>query len=370
MLSSHGGNIKEASEKYNLSSENILDFSANINPLGLPARVRKIITDNINSILHYPDPECTELKKELSKHLKVDSKNLIVGNGSIELIFLIAHALQPKVGSMEEPKRVLIPIPTFSEYESVVNLVNGKCFLLKTKETENFEIKIEQIIKRLPGMDLVFLCNPNNPTGFIFSREKLLALVKNCRRYNVTLVIDEAFIDFVKNAARLTMVKIAANSPNILVLRSLTKFFAIPGLRIGCLVGNKKIVENISKFQIPWSVNCFGQLVGKEVINDSSYIKKTREYIFGEREIFFKKLEKINGLKPYPSSANFILCKLTGNKFNSKTLSGSLARKGILIRDCSNFRGLNNKFFRVAVRKRNENLLLINELNKTLNNEL
>jgi len=339
-----------------------VDFSANINPLGLPKGVKNIITNNIHSIIHYPDSECTDLKDTLKKYLKIGSENLLIGNGSAELIFLLVRALKPK--------KVLIPIPTFSEYETAVNLADGKCVFIKAKETNNFEIKIEQIIKCLPGMDLVFLCNPNNPTGSVISRENFLLLLKNCKKYNVTLVIDEAFIDFLKNVEALTMVKIAAESSNIIVLRSLTKFFAIPGLRIGYLIGNKKIVENISKFQPAWSVNFIAQLVGKEVIKDTSYIKQTREYILKEKEIFFKKLKMMSGLKPYPPSANFILCKLTGNKFNSKTLSGFLSRKGILIRDCSNFRGLNNKFFRVAVRKRNENLLLINELNKTLNYEL
>ncbi|MBI5573560.1 MAG: threonine-phosphate decarboxylase [Elusimicrobia bacterium] len=360
MKTLHGGNITEAIKKYN--TENILNFSANINPLGLPKSVKNIITNNIHSIIHYPDSECTDLKDTLKKYLKIGSENLLIGNGSSELIFLIVQALKPK--------KVLIPIPTFSEYETAVNLTGGKCVFFKAKKTENFEIKIEKIIKFLPKIDLIFLCNPNNPTGFVFSKEELLTLIKNCRRYNVTLVIDEAFIDFVKDADNLTMVKIAAKSSNIIVLRSLTKFFAIPGLRVGYLVGNKKIIKNISKFQIPWSVNCFGQLVGKEVIKDSSYIKQTREYILKEKEIFFKKLEMVTGLKPYPPSANFILCQLTTNKFNSDKLTDLLGKKGILIRNCSNFRGLNNKFFRVAVRKRDENFLLINELNKTLNYEL
>lgn len=359
LKSCHGGNIKEATEKYNLSSKNILDFSANINPLGLSARVKKIITNNINSIIHYPDSWCTELKDKLSKYLKVASYNLLVGNGSTELIYLIAQSLQPK--------KVLIPIPTFSEYEGAVNLTDGKCIFLKIKETENFEIKIEKIIKCLPSINLIFLCNPNNPTGFILSREKLLTLVKNCQKYKVTLVIDEAFIDFVKATDNLTMIKIAKDCSNVLVLRSLTKFFAIPGLRVGFLVGNKKNIKKISKIQLPWSVNCFGQLAAKEAINDTSYIKKIRKYIFKEKEIFFKKLENINGLKPYPSSTNFILCKLLNNKFNSKTVSASLARSGILIRDCSNFRGLNNKFIRLAVRKKAENKILVDTLNKILN---
>ena len=357
LLIKHGGNITEAIKKYN--TENILDFSANINPFGLPKSVKNIITNNIHSIIHYPDSECTDLKDTLKEYLKIGSENLLIGNGSAELIFLIAQALKPK--------KVLIPIPTFSEYETAVNLTGGKCVFLKANETENFEVKIERIIKFLPRIDLIFLCNPNNPTGFIFSREKLLTLVKNCQKYKVTLVIDEAFIEFVKNADSLTMVKIAADSPNILVLRSLTKFFAIPGLRIGYLIGNKKIVENISKFQPAWSVNSIAQLVGKEVIKDTSYIKQTREYILKEKEIFFKKLKMINGLKPYPPSANFILCKLTGNKFNSKTLSDFLSRKGILIRDCSNFRGLNNKFIRFAVRKHQENEILMDILRKLLN---
>ncbi|MDO8734680.1 MAG: threonine-phosphate decarboxylase CobD [Elusimicrobiota bacterium] len=357
MKTLHGGNITEAIKKY--STENILDFSANINPFGLPKSIKNIITNNIHSIIHYPDSECTDLKDTLKKYLKIGAENLLIGNGSAELIFLIAQALKPK--------KVLIPIPTFSEYETAVNLTGGKCIFLKTRENENFEIDITQIDKFLPNIDLIFICNPNNPTGLVFSQEKLLLLAKNCKKHNVILVIDEAFIDFLKNVEESTMIKIVKNCSNVLVLRSLTKFFAIPGLRVGYLVGNKKIIKRISKFQPTWSVNCFGQLVSNQIINDLNYIKQTRECILKEKEIFFKKLEMISGLKPYPPSANFILCKLIENRFNSKTLSDLLARKGILIRDCSNFRGLNNKFIRFAVRKHQENEILMDILRKLLN---
>lgn len=353
---SHGGNIRKAIEKYRLHGKKILDFSANINPLGLPPRIKKIITDNIQSISHYPDPECVDFRNALSRSLKIDSKNLLVGNGASELIFLLVRALRPE--------RVVIPTPSFSEYESAAGLTNGECIFFKTEETENFEIKMESLIERLPGADLIFLCNPNNPTGNIVSQKKLLLLSENCKKHNATLVIDESFIEFVENVKNTTMVKIAVESSNILVLRSLTKFFAMPGLRAGYLVGNEKTIKKIFQFQPPWSVNHFAQLVGKEAIEDAIYIRKSKKYIMREREKFFRELSLIDGLKPYHPTANFIFCKLTNEKSDSKKLAELLGKKGLLIRDCSNFRGLGNKFFRVAVRKREENIKLISALKK------
>lgn len=358
LSSNHGGNIREAAEKYGLSSESILDFSANINPLGLPPNIKKIIASNIDSLLHYPDTECKILKEELADFLDLEPSNLLIGNGSIELIYLVPKALSPRC--------VLIPIPTFSEYEFSARRSKSKAMFVRAKGEENFQIKIEWFIKFLPKVDLVFLCNPNNPTGNLISKDEIIYLAKAGQRHNTIVAIDEVFIDFVKDQNSFSVVKEAAKLKNLLVLRSLTKFFALPGLRLGYLVANKSLIARLSKYQFPWNVNSFAQLVGRQVIKNKHYIKQSKELVIRERECLLKKLKKINGIIPYTPTANFIFCELNKTRLNSKMLCDKLGRRGILIRDCSNFRGLDNKYIRIAVRKRQENNRLINALAEIL----
>lgn len=358
MLSDHGGNIREAEEKFGFPASRILDFSANINPLGLFPKLKDIITSNIDSLLHYPDSECKILKEELAIFLGVETSNLLIGNGSIELIFLVPKALSPH--------RVLIPIPTFSEYEFSVKQSKGKVLFIRTRQEESFKIKIENLIKLFPKVDLVFICNPNNPTGNLISKDEIIYLAKAGQKYRTTIVVDEVFIDFVKDQENYSVIKEAVKVSNLLVLRSLTKFFALPGLRLGYLVGNKNLISKLSKYQFPWNVNSLAQLAGKEIIKDVNYIRRSKEFIIKERNYLFKRLKEIKGITPYVPTANFVFCKLNDGRLNSRILFEELGRRGILIRDCSNFRGLSNRYIRVAVRKREENDKLITALTKIL----
>lgn len=352
----HGGNIGEVSEEYGLIPEKVVDFSANINPLGLPPAVRKSICRNLNILSHYPDYRCKAFKDTAAGCLGVSPNNILPGNGSVELIYLLPRALKSE--------KVLIPIPTFSEYEKSARLSGAKCLFLQAKESGNFSVDVEKILKNLHRVDLLFICNPNNPTGFLLEKEKIKFLAKRCKKADVYIVIDEVFMDYVENGDELTMIKESICSSNILILRSLTKFFAMPGLRLGYLVGAGRTIENISGHQVPWSVNSLAQLAGREILKDSSFVERSRRYMFRERKILFRELEKIRGLKPYLPSANFIFCELTGAGLSSSLkLSECCAREGILIRDCSNFRGLDNRYIRVAVRKREENKRLIDTLN-------
>lgn len=353
-MSRHGGNIREASEKYRLPPGRILDFSANINPLGLCGMVKGVIGSNIASLLHYPDPECKALKKKLADFSGLKPSNLLIGNGSIELIYLAPRALSSS--------RVLIPIPTFSEYESSARQQKCKILFVRTKDDEGFRIKTEEIIKVLPRADLIFICNPNNPTGVLMPKDEVIYLAKTCRRHGATLLMDEVFIDFVKNENDFSVIREAAKLNNLLVLRSLTKFFALPGLRLGYMAGNKDLIAKLSGYQFPWSVNCFAQLVGTEVIEDKNYIRQSKELIIKEREYLFGELKNIKGLRPYPPTANFIFCRLDKGWLDSKRLRDRLGVRGILIRDCGNFRSLNDRYIRIAVRRRGENDRLINAL--------
>jgi len=357
----HGGNLREAAENYNISAERIIDFSSNINPLGFPPEIKNIIIKDIDSIIdevcHYPDPECKLLKDVLSANLGVKTRSLLVGNGSNELIYLLVRVLAPR--------RVLIPIPSFSEYERAAVAAGAECRFLSFKmghgSSSEFNLKVDKVLQNIDGVDLVFICNPNNPTGLLLHKDEIEYLAKKCEERNVFVIIDEAFIDFVDGSEDAAMIGAAAESKNVAVLRSMTKFFAIAGLRLGYLIGSSKLVRKISENQPAWSVNCLAQLVGKELIKNSDFIRKSREYILSQRAIFFKSLKKIDWLKPYETSANFILCEIKDSRITAGELNRHcLKKEGILIRDCSNFRSLDSYFFRVAVKKHSENKKLIN----------
>lgn len=354
----HGGNVWQAKQKYRLEVNQMLDFSANINPLGFPKSLKRIINKNIKSLDTYPDPECNILKTELAKSIGLLPENLLIGNGSVELIYLIVKALSPK--------GVLIPIPTFSEYEKVARLNKVKSILLPSSEKENFKISLEKVLTAASKVDLVFLCNPNNPTGFLFSPEELMRVLSACKKKDWILVCDETFIDFVKDGQNITLLKEVAKVKKLLILRSFTKFFALPGLRIGYLAGDKRFINKISQYQPPWSVNTLAQQVAFEVIKDDDYIKRSKRFVLKERAFLFRELEKIKDLYIFPPSANFILCRLKETTLNSTTLSRKLGCLGILIRDCSNFQGLDTHYFRVAVKKREENLKLLASLREML----
>lgn len=356
----HGGNLRLAAEKYRVRRDRIIDFSSNINPFGLPKRVNEIISNLSKEIIYYPDTESKELKETLSEVLNISYKNILVGNGSIELIYLITSALKPG--------KVLIPVPTFSEYESACKVTGAECLFLKLKEGKMFKPDLKEIVNMLSEADMLFICNPNNPTGAVLYRDELSHILKECKKNKVILVIDEAFIDFVKEIDNVTIIKDSIRNSNLLILRSMTKYFAMPGLRIGYLTGSRSLIKKISGYQYPWSVNCIAQEAAKEVVKDSEYMENSRGYIFKEREYLFKKLQKIEGIKPFKPGANFIFCRLENRKINSRKLTDLLGKKGILIRDCSNFRGLNNKYFRVAVKKRMNNRKLIDALENINNN--
>lgn len=350
-MNPHGGNIREAIQKYKITRKNLFDFSANINPLGFPPGLKKFIADNLDIIPYYPDPDCRIIKDSLSQYLQIPGDNLLIGNGSMELIFLITQALKPK--------KVLIPIPTFSEYERAVALTKGKCLFLEGTEENDFVIRTEQIIEKLTSVNLVFVCNPNNPTGFLFAKEALSRLARECERRGVFLVIDEAFLDFVAEKDDVSMLQFAARHKYTLVLQSLTKFFAIAGLRLGYLIGQKELLKRISCFQPPWSVNSLAQLAGDRMLKDSSFIKKSRLYVFAQRNELLAELKKLKYLQPYPPSANFIFCKLKTSQINAAQLCDYCGRRGLLLRNCDNFRGLDNSFIRIAVRKKEENRKLV-----------
>lgn len=362
----HGGNCLK---------RNIIDFSVNTNPLGLPEGLSNIILKNIDCVLRYPDPSSDRLKIKLAVLHAVGPENITIGNGSIELIYLFPRAFKIK--------KALIITPTFSEYEFAVRSNSSMPAFFKTLEKNDFKIDCGKLAKRLPHHDALFLCNPNNPTGTILHSDEVLYLSRFSRKHKGILILDEAFIEFTGESKRTAIISEAVKNESLVILRSLTKFFAMPGLRLGYAIGHKRIIGKIAKLQYPWNVNSLAQLAGEKVLMDKGYMNQTRLFVAKERQYMFKRLSSIKGLKVYPSSANFILCKLQNApiqgsnelalRFRSRSVPSTtegLTRRllcaGVYIRACGNFRGLNDKFFRVAVRRRDDNNLLINSIQKAI----
>ncbi|MBL7072815.1 MAG: threonine-phosphate decarboxylase [Candidatus Omnitrophica bacterium] len=345
---SHGGNLYEEEKKYGRS---LIDFSANINPLGIPEGLKKKLFSEFEKILNYPDSDSSRVIQKLADYWRIKKSNVLLGNGSAELIYLITNAYKPRTA--------VIPVPTFSEYERALRLVKSKIIFLPLKERNKFCLDAPKL-KNKP--DICFVCNPNNPTGNLLIKNRENIGIKT----NKLLVIDEAFMDFLPRQEDHTFIREAVKDKKIIVMRSFTKFFALPGLRIGYLVAHRSVIEKLKRYKFPWNVNSPAQIAAIEVLNDKKFSLKTYEKIKEERDFLLRNLARFKSLKCFPSNANFILIKIKTNKQSSESLKMKLVKRGVLIRSCSNFRALNDRYIRIAVRTRRENLKLINALQEII----
>lgn len=362
----HGGNIYRFMEEKNIRIDEIIDFSASINPLGVPKSVIKNIIDNIKYLCHYPDPDTKELTKEIGRNFGITPHCIICGNGSTELIYLTVRALRPE--------KVLIPMPTFSEYEQAFkgihteNKIRDKVLYFVIWEKDDFRINPEKFIAAMSGndssasyksslttsVDMAFLCNPNNPTGRLLKKEEVLKIAEAARDLKCYLVVDEAFIDFMPEDS---VIKEVQNNPYLIVLRSMTKFYALSGIRIGYGVFHQNIIDTIRRYKEPWTVNTIAQIAGITALGDKDYSKQTFKVIKNEKKVLEDGF-RLLGITYFPSDANFYLLKSD----KTQKIISILRDKGILVRDCSNFIGLDGSYMRIAVRTNKENMKLLKEL--------
>jgi len=348
----HGGNLRKLASAAGLSPEDILDFSANINPLGPPEWVRPLMSRTIASLTHYPDPDCAALIKAISARYGVTEDEVIAGNGSTEILYIIPRSLPVS--------RAVVTVPAYSDYARASELAGLTVEKIIMKEEDGLRPDLKFIESRLKGNDLIFIGQPNNPTGLLCSADVLRDMA--LRNASVTFVIDEAFADFVEGMDRLT----GRRPPNVIVLLSFTKFFAIPGLRLGCLVADPAIISRIRTMMPPWSVNTLAQAVGEKAMGDKEYARKTKAYCQTERKLLTEKLQSMPGLYVYPGEANYLMVRIDRKGLSAAALAQKLLPMGIAIRVCENFDGLDARFFRVAVRTAEENELLCNKLRDAL----
>ncbi|MEA3416191.1 MAG: threonine-phosphate decarboxylase CobD [Thermodesulfobacteriota bacterium] len=353
MKRDHGGNVNEISRRYGIDEDKIIDFSANINPLGYPPGLKETIIKEFDSILNYPDIDSFELVSRLSEYHDIGRDYIVVGNGSTEFMYSIPTAFKP-------PK-ALIVTPAFSEYEKGLRMAGAKVSYFRTDEKEDFSINIARLCKRLrEGFDIVCFCNPANPTGVLTSKDELCRVIACADKTGALAVIDEAFIDFVEEES---VKKEILRFSNLIVLRSMTKFFGIPGLRIGYVIASTLCIAKIREVKPPWTVNSLGQKMAAYAFSDRDYIRDTRQYVTNERKLLMAAINEIPGLKTCKSAANFLLVFMDSRiGLNSTELKDHLSGEGILIRDCSTFDGMGDRYFRVAVKKHKQNVILIEKL--------
>lgn len=351
----HGGNLRKLSQESGLAVEKILDFSANINPLGLPKWLRPLINKEIENLVHYPDPESASLLKALSQSFCISPERIVIANGSTELIYTIPRV----VGATN----ALIPVPSYGDYLDASQCCGLHVEPIYLPEDKNFRFDFKDLEGKLRGKDkdtLVFLGQPNNPTGLMFDRDLFCRFAEKYR--DILFCVDEAFADFVPGYRSL----ISEALSNVIVLRSFTKFYAIPGLRLGCLAATPELAKKIRVSLPTWSVNSFAQAVGLAALKDREYAEKTRQYVEEERDFLTTTLSKLPGLIVYSGSANFLLIRNTHAFLTTSDLAERLLNEGIAIRECSSFIGMGDDFFRIAVRTRQENERLCEAIQRHL----
>ncbi|MEK7850538.1 MAG: threonine-phosphate decarboxylase CobD [Deltaproteobacteria bacterium] len=352
----HGGNIRESAKKYGIADKDILDFSASINPLGMSEKARRVVITQLDSVLHYPEQFADTLASKISEFHGIPRECIIAGNGSTELIYLVPRVFRPK--------RALVVIPTFSEYKNSLELVGCKTDTFLLAETDGFRVEAGRLAEALnTRYDILYICNPGNPTGALIPKNTVLKIVDIASEDGTLCIVDEAFIDFVEEES---VKKEAVARPNMIVLRSMTKFFGIPGMRIGFAIGNENNIKKMMIYKEPWSVNALGSIAAVESLDDAEYIEESMKYMARERDGLFSALARIPWLRPFPPAANYILARIEREGLNAGILSDIMAKEGILIRSCTSFEGLGESFFRIAVRSRVENEKLVNALKLVL----
>ena len=344
----HGGNILSLARQHGFSPADSIDFSASINPLGFSPKVREAIVSALDNLVHYPDNDCVELKQALATFHNVSADYFAIANGSTEIIYTLP-ALLPG-------KRALIISPAFSEYSNALLQQNCEVQRLILSPRDDFALNPDILAKVLDhSYDALYLCNPGNPSGRLYPREVVRQVHDLCHEKNTLLVLDEAFMDFCEESSAKELI---IASDHGIVLRSMTKFYGIPGLRLGYAMAAPALIKRLISLGAPWSVNTLAQAAGIAALSDGEYNKRSSAHVTGLREEFSRALSNFPQLSVHPSNANFLLIEIN-TTMTSGELKQRLLEKMILIRDCSTFTGLSNRFFRVAVRTEPENARLL-----------
>lgn len=341
----HGGDIYQYTQE-------VIDFSSNINPLGIPSSFRNAIEENLSCIERYPDLHYKKLTSSIEKYLKMENRGIkiVLGNGAVEVIYKTIEYLPIK--------RIIIAAPTFSEYKRAATMNNIPILEVELYNKDG-RLNMKKLSTLIEDEDLVILCNPNNPTGTLIPKEQLIDLTKRLKERSGYLMLDETFIEFTTNYPQTSMLD--ENMKNLVIIRALTKYFGMPGLRLGYGVFmDQSLGEEVNKMMEPWHINALADLAGQMVLHDDNYQKASRKWIETERKRFLKDLDKLNHFTYLPTESNFIL--MTSSKCSSIELQEMLLVSNLIIRMPHGFKGLNEHHFRIAIKDRASNQIMYEAL--------
>ncbi len=349
----HGGNIKKEASRYGIDEKKVIDFSANINPLKMPAPIKKKLADALDLISHYPDPYSADLIEAIAAYTGIRREKIFAGNGAVDLIYRAINIIGPK--------KTAILTPTFSEYERASLACHAEVQFIQLDPKDGFRIDSASVLKEARGCDLLFLCNPNNPTGAYLERDEVRFLIKKCRESKIFMILDESFIDFLGNDH--SAVDDLIELDNLILIRSLTKFFSMAGLRAGYMISSKNMVSKVRESSPPWSVNSIAQTAACAYVKHPSFICDSIAYIDAQRDALFCAIQKIKGLQVFASRCNFLFIRIEKEGISASELKKILLTKyRLLIRDCTGFQGLDDHYFRIAVKAKKDNALLVKAL--------
>lgn len=345
----HGSDLEKIEEIYGIKKEEIVSFSANVNPLGVSPLLRSALSEKIDAITTYPDREYTSLRKCIAAYCGTEYENVIVGNGSTELISLFIQ--------IEHPKKALVIGPTYSEYEREIALGGGTTLYYPLKESDNFKLNVEDFLTHLnESIDLLVICNPNNPTSSSIRRGEMRHILDACKQHDIYVMVDETYVEFADDMEEISAVPLTNYYNNIVILRGTSKFFASPGLRLGYAVtGNRDLIEAINTRKNPWTINSLAVVAGETMFRDKEYIEQTKRLISSERARIFDLLKKNPDFKVYEPSGNFMLVRILKENVTSQDLFDRAIREKMMIRDCSTFPFLDNKYVRFCIMKKEDN---------------
>ncbi len=336
----HGSDIEQIAAHYGLDQSAIVSFASNVNPLGVPPRLRETLTRHIDVIMSYPDREYASLRESIAAYVHSDVEDVLVGNGSTELISLFIQ--------LRKPKKALIVGPTYSEYEREVSLGGGRSHYIRLRESDNFQLRMDAMEDELrDDVDLLILCNPNNPTSSLVGRYDMRAILDVCKQKDIFVMVDETYVEFSLHTDEITAVPLTKYYNNVVILRGVSKFFAAPGLRLGYAVcGNHDLLKEIWQRKKPWTINSLAAMAGEILFSDDEYVRRTKKLISDEQRRICDRLIDLDRYKIYPPNANFLLLRILDERMTSSDLFEKAIHKGLMIRDCSTFPFLNQKYVR------------------------
>lgn len=349
----HGADINSAAELYGLEADKIIDFSSNINPF-IVESMDKIVAAGVENLQKYPDIKYRRLRKNIADYLRVDDSQVIPGNGATEIIYLLMRNLSG---------RLAIINPTFSEYRKGAEIAGLSVVDFVMDWKKDFKLDLDEIYRRKDEFDSIFICNPNNPDGSVREIKKLLEFAE---KEGKLLIVDETFIEFADSEKDRSLVNMVEKSKNLFIIRAVTKFFGIPGIRLGYgISANRELLQKMYDEKEPWTINSFADSASDFIFKEDEYIRKSKEYFSKERVCMINEINKIDGIKAFNSDANFILVRFENiNVLDVK--ENLLKRAGLLIRDASNFIGLDSSFARVAIKNHEQNTVLVDALRSVL----